>query len=171
MGKIISIIAAALAVGGCSATRDKAAAEAGVVRFHQMLDAGRYHDIYAGAAAEFRQTGSEQEEIGVLRMIHDRLGAFRSSQQSGWRVNYGTGGNIVNLTYNARFASASGHEDFVFRINGDAPQLVGYHVNSPALMGSGAPTAAAPAKPSEGSAPQSTVRVAPAESPKPPDGK
>jgi len=169
MRKTMWIMAAALAVGGCSATRDKAAAEAGVVQFHQMLDAGRFHDIYAGAASEFRQTGSEQQEISVLQMIHDRLGAFRSSQQSGWRVNFGTGGNIVNLTYNAQFASAPGHEDFVFRVNGDAPQLVGYHVNSPALMGPGAPAPGAPGKPSEGSAPQSTVRVAPAEPPKPPE--
>ena len=162
MKKIMPIMAAALAVTGCSATRDKAAAEAGVVQFHQMLDAGRFHDIYAGAAPEFRRTGSEQEELGVLQMIHDRLGAFRSSQQSSWRVNYGTGGSIVNLTYNAQFASAPGHEDFVFRINGNAPQLVGYHVNSPALTASGPPATGAPGKPSEGAASQSTIKVAPA---------
>ena len=170
MQKTTWIMAAALAVAGCSATRDKAAAEAGVVQFHQMLDAGRFHDIYAGAASEFRRTGTEQEELQVLQMIHDRLGAFRSSQQTGWRVNYGTGGSIVNLVYNSRFAAAAGVEDFVFRINGDAPQLVGYHVNSPALMGPGAnaPAAATPGKPSENSVPQSTVRAAPA---KPAGGK
>src|SRR5258707_13320535 len=103
MRNVAMIAAAALAVGGCSATRDKAAAEAGVVQFHQMLDAGRFHDIYAGAAPEFRQYGPEGDAIRILQLVHERLGAFRLSQQSGWRVNYGTGGSIVNLTYNAQF--------------------------------------------------------------------
>ena len=172
MKKIMPIMAAALAVAGCSATRDKAAAEAGVVQFHQMLDAGRFHDIYAGAAPEFRRTGSEQEELGVLQMIHERLGAFRSSQQSGWRVNYGTGGNVVNLTYASQFASGAGTEDFVFRIEGNAPHLVGYHVHSLALTGAGAsgagaPGPGAPAKPDGGAAPPPPAPVVSTEPAKP----
>ena len=159
----IIAMAAALALGGCSASRDKSAAEEGVIRFHEMFDGGRYHDIYAGAATEFRQSASEQVAIAEMQRIHDRLGAFRSSQQSGWRVNFGTGGNVVRLSYNSQFASGAGVEDFVFRIEGNAPQLVGYHVNSPALNGPAAP-AAAPAKP--GSAPPPVV-VAPAEPSKP----
>lgn len=166
MRTIAPIVAAALALGGCSVSHDKASAEAGVLRFHQLLDAGRYRDIYAGAEPEFRQTGSEDEELGVLQTIHDRLGAFRSSQQSGWRVNFAAGGNIVNLTYNAQFASAAGSEDFVFRIKGGGAQLVGYHVNSPVLAGT-----AAPAKPNEDSASPPAAAVAPAEPPKPSGGK
>ena len=172
MRRILPIMAAALAVGGCSASRDKNAAEEGVIRFHEMLDAGRYHDIYAGSGTEFRQSGSEQVATETLQRIHDRLGAFRSSHQSGWRVNFGTAGNVVNLTYDTQFASGAGHEDFVFRIGGTKAQLVGYHVNSPALLGTEAPTAAAADKPADGAAPQSTVRLAtpePAEPPKPPE--
>jgi len=162
-GTAITAIAASLALTGCSASRDKSAAEAGVVRFHEMFDDGRYHDIYAGAAAEFRQSASEPAATAEMQRIHDRLGAFRSSQQSGWRVNFGTAGNIVQLSYNSQFASGAGVEDFVFRIEGNAPQLVGYHVNSPALIGPAAP-AAAPAKP--GSEPPPAM-VAPAEPPAP----
>lgn len=171
-GKAIIAIMAGLAIGGCSAGRDKAAAENGVATFHQMLDAGRYHDIYAGADPAFRSTASEAEGLRVLQMIHDRLGAFRSSQESGWRVNYGTGGNVVNLTYASQFASGAGTEDFVFRIEGNAPRLVGYHVHSPALTGAGAsgagaPGPGAPAKPDDSAAPPPPAPPAPVVSTEP----
>jgi hypothetical protein len=175
--KAIVAIMAGLALAGCSAGRDKAAAETGVATFHQMLDAGRYHDIYAGADPAFRSTASEQEGLRVLQMIHDRLGGFRSSQQSGWRVNYGTGGSIVNLTYDSQFASAAGTEDFVFRIEGNAPHLVGYHVNSPALTGSGATGAGASSPGASGKPggaappPAPIVSTEPAKPPEPAGGK
>jgi len=160
------IAAAGLALSGCSVSQDKASAEAGVVHFHDMLDAGRYHDIYAGGEPELRQTGSEADGVRIFQMIHDRLGPFRSSRQTGWRVNFAPAGNIVNLTYNAQFASAAGSEDFVFRIRDGAAHLVGYHVNSTALNGP-APSA----KPGEDAAApgQSVVRLA--EPPKPTGGK
>jgi hypothetical protein len=169
MRKLAMIAGLGLALSGCSVSQDKASAEAGVVHFHDMLDAGRYHDIYAGGEPEFRQTGSEQDAARFLQIIHDRLGPFRSSQQTGWRVNFATGGNIVNLTYNAQFASAPGREDFVFRIRDGAAHLVGYHVNSLALAGP-APTAKpAEAAPAPG---QSVVRVPDGpEPPRPAGGK
>jgi hypothetical protein len=163
----ITALALVLAAGGCSAGREKGVAESGVAVFHQMLDAGRYHDIYAGADPEYRSTASEQEGTQVLQMVHDRLGAFRSSQEKSWRVNYGTVGNVVNLTYDSQFASGAGTEDFVFRVDGSAAHLVGYHVHSPALAGSGAATPAAAAKPEGEAAPPPAAPVAPAEAPKP----
>ena len=168
MGRTIWIMAAVLALGGCSASRDKSVAEAGVVRFHEMLDDGRYHDIYAGGAPEFRRSAAEPAAIAEMQRIHDRLGAFRSSQQSGWRVNFGTAGKIVQLSYTTQFVSAAGTEDFVFRIEGDRPQLVGYHVNSPALNGPAASPPATPVKPGSG---PPTSEVSPAGPPAPAGGK
>ena len=80
MRKTIAIMAAALAAAGCSRRdADRAAVDASVVQLHQMIDAGRYHDIYAGAADEFRQSASEEDAIRFLQAMHDRLGAFRST--------------------------------------------------------------------------------------------
>jgi hypothetical protein len=139
-----SIVAAALgvAISGCSAGQDKAIGEAGVVQFHQMLDAGRYHDIYAGAANEFRQSGSEQAATRFLAMVHDRLGPVRRADQRGWRVNFMTGGTMVSLSYSTQFASGRGTEDFVFRVRGGSPVLVGYHINSMDLIGAPPPLVA-----------------------------
>jgi len=170
----IAIMAAALAAGGCTAGADRTTAEAGVAQFHQMVEAQRYHDIFVGAADEFRSGTSEAEGVRFLQMVHDRLGAVRSSTQSGWRVNFTTGGTIVSLNYDTQFASAAGTENFVFRIAGRNARLVGYHVNSPALLSSGTPAGTQPAKISEEAGP-SPARLAPAapvppiEPPKPPE--
>jgi len=164
MAVMVMVATAAPALAGCSASRDKSAAEAAVVRFHEMLDDARYHDIYAGAADAFRRSGPEQAAVATLQRVHERLGAFRSSQQSGWRVNFGTAGNIVRLNYATQFASGAGSEDFVFRIEGNAAQLVGYHVDSPALNG---PAVSASGTPAKDAAPPPVAAVAPTDAPKP----
>jgi hypothetical protein len=173
MRAVMAIIAGALVVGSCSSGADRAAAEAGVAQFHQMIEAQRYHDIFVGAADEFRGATSEAEGVRFLQMIHDRLGPVRSTTPSGWRVNFTPGGSTVSLNYDTQFASAAGTENFVFRIGGANARLVGYHVNSPALVGSGAPNDAAPAyvapaKPSALASPLPATPVAPIEPPKPP---
>jgi hypothetical protein len=139
MRKLIVAAALGVAIGGCSAGQDKAIGEGGVVQFHRLLDAGRYHDIYAGAANEFRQSGSEQAAIRFLAMVHDRLGPVRRADQRGWRVNFTTGGTMVSLRYGTQFASGRGTEDFVFRVRGGSPSLVGYHINSMDLIGAPPP--------------------------------
>jgi hypothetical protein len=164
---MLPIMAAALAASGCSAGADRAAAEAGVAQFHQMIEAGRYRDIYVNAADEFRRSTTEEDGIRFLRMVHDRLGAVRSTSSTGWRVNFTPGGSTVSLTYATQFVSGAGTEDFVFRIGGASARLAGYHVNSPALGGASAPNAAAAIKPSEGAAPATPVTVVPAEPAKP----
>lgn len=167
MRKMVPIMAAALAASACSGGDDRAAAEAGVAQLHQMMEAERYHDIYAGAADEFRRSASEEDGTRFLRMIHDRLGAVRSTSSTGWRVNFTPGGSMVNLTYDTQFALAAGTEDFVFRIGGGSAHLAGYHVRSPALIGANALAPAEQAKPSEDAAPAAPATAAPAEPPKP----
>ena len=162
MRSLVPIMAAMLALAGCSVSQDKAAGEAAVEQFHQLLDAGRFHDIYAGSEPEFRQTGSEQAETAELQRIHDRLGGFRSSRETSWRVNFNPAGNIVTLDYESQFASGPGTENFVFRVRGNAARLAGYHVNSPALA---AAPAATSAKPSEQPAPPAEVKPADAPAP------
>jgi hypothetical protein len=135
-----SVIAAALvAATGCSAGHDKAVAEAGVAQFHRMLDAGRYHDIYASADDQFRQAGSEQAATRFMALIHDRLGPVRRADPRGWRVNFAPGGNMVGLSYTTQFARGRGTEDFAFRVRGGSASLVGFHVNSMDLFGAPAP--------------------------------
>lgn len=123
-----------LALAGCSAGQDKAAAEAGVQRFREMLGAGRYAEIYRSASEEFRQNGSEDSAVRFLQSVRERLGTVRNANQTGWRVNYGSGGSVTVLNYATEFERGRGTEEFVYRVNGAQPELIGYHINSNDLM-------------------------------------
>jgi hypothetical protein len=167
-------MAAALAAGGCSFSQGKSAAEAGAAQFHQMLDAGRFHDIYAGTSDDFRRVSTEAEFVRLLQLIHDRLGAVRQSSESDWRVNFSGGSGTVVLHYATQFASGRGSEEFVYRVSGGNARLAGYHLNSTDLLTGGTPPPgnSAADKPADGAAPQPTVRLAapePVEPPKPPE--
>jgi hypothetical protein len=131
--KLFLIAALALVLSACSAGADKSAAEAGVERFHEMFDAGRYAEIYRQAAPEFRQSSPEAGAVNFMRTVHERLGLVRSTVQQGWRVNFVQGGNVVILSYQTEFERAHGVETFTFRVNGASAQLIGYHASSPVL--------------------------------------
>jgi hypothetical protein len=171
MKRILLGACAGLALAGCSFGQDKQAAEAAVVQFHQMLDAGRYHDIYNATSDDFRRVTSEAEFTRILQTIHERFGAVRQTNEGSWRVNFANGGDMVVLHYATQFASAHGDEEFIYRSSGGAARLAGYHINSPALLGPAEPTQNT-AKPGEdATAPaQSVVRLPGAPSPPKPAG-
>jgi hypothetical protein len=125
-------IVAAVSIGlaGCSAGRDKAAAEAGVETFRQALAAGRYAEIYRNAGPEFRQSGTEESAAGFLGSVHQRLGNVRTANQTGWRVNYQPGDSRAVLNYSTEFERGRGTEEFVFRISEGESILIGYHIDS-----------------------------------------
>jgi hypothetical protein len=131
-----------IAAGACSFGADKEAAEAAASRLHEMIGAGRYHDVYATTSDEFRRITTEADFTRILQVIHDRLGPVRQADERGWRVNLAPGGNVVVLNYATRFASGQGTEEFVFRVSGTIARLAGYHVSSMNLLATGgsAPT-------------------------------
>ncbi len=130
MRKLMLICAALLAASGCSAGRDKVAAEAAVTQFHRMVDAAQYHEIYQASAGELKNVSTEQDLTRVLQQVHDQMGPVGDSQQQGWHVNYTNGVTMVNLTYNTQFANGRATETFFYRVDNGAPALAGYNINS-----------------------------------------
>lgn len=128
----VGVIAAVL--GACSMAQDAAQAEGAVQQFHQQLDAGQSAAIYAAAGDELKKVSSEQEFVPLLDAVHRKLGAFKSAAQNGWRVNYQTAGKFVTLDYKSTYAGGEASEEFVYRLAEHGPMLVGYHVNSNALI-------------------------------------
>jgi hypothetical protein len=161
MRKSIGIIATALTVTGCSFGQAKDVSETAVVEFHQMLDAGRYHEIYAASSDDLRRMATEEEFSQALQRIHDRLGGVRQSTESDWRVDFSNGNDVVQIHYDTQFASGRGDEEFIYQVSGGAAHLAGYHVRSPLLRtgaaepegNSTAPPSSAGDKPSEATAP------------------
>jgi len=147
MRYLVLVVAALIGLSGCSISQDKAAAEAGVARFRQQLDTGRYQEIYRTSGPEFRGTGSEEAGARFLQTVHDRLGTVRNARQTGWRLNFNSGGSVAVLNYETEFARGRGTEEFVFRLAEGQPTLIGYHINSPELVAAQASAAGSDVKP------------------------
>lgn len=142
MPKRLLVLAATLLLAACSFTADKSTAEAGVERFHQMIAAGQFEEIYAQAAPEFQAAAPRESTVALFRSIHDRLGPVRQANQQGWEVNMADGGNVVTLNYQTEFTSGRGTERFVFRVNNASAQLLGFTIDAPATPGAPAPAEA-----------------------------
>jgi hypothetical protein len=117
----------------CTAAFDTTPAEQAVVRFHAMLDAGRFSEIYQQGATELTTAGSQEDFVRFLSTVHQRLGHVQVATKLSWRINSGTRGEFVNLGYKTAFDKGEAVESFTFRIDSGVGRLVGYHIQSDAL--------------------------------------
>jgi hypothetical protein len=120
----------ALSLASCSAGKDMTAAEQGVAALHQAFSTGQFATVYDGSAPEMKNSISRDEFVSTFGGIYGRTGAFKSGKTTGWKVNYGTDGNMVALDRDAQFQNARGTEEFVFRVQGGKAVLAGYHVKT-----------------------------------------
>jgi hypothetical protein len=120
----------ALSLAGCSAGKDMTAAEQGVTALHQAFGSGKFGAVYDGSAAEMKNSISRDGFIRTFGGIYGRTGAYKSGKTTGWKVNYGTNGNMVALNRDAQFQNAKGTEEFVFRMRGGKAVLAGYHIKT-----------------------------------------
>jgi len=132
--RVVTVALAVLGLVGCSAGEHMAAARVGVQHFREQVAQGGFVAIYDQSEPEMKNSASSEDLVRLFKTISIRLGAHQSSKQAGWHVNYGTGGTIVTLGYESTFAKGKGTEEFVFRIKDGAAHLVGYHINSNALV-------------------------------------
>jgi hypothetical protein len=126
--------ALALAMAGCTMSADTKLAEDAVPKFHEMLDAGQFDEIYAGAGDELKHVATKQDFVALLAAVHRKLGASKTSTEKGWHVNIHTSGTIVTLNYATTYAQGEAGEQFVYKLDGGQALLVGYNINSNALI-------------------------------------
>jgi opacity protein-like surface antigen len=119
---------------GCSMSADTAAADQAVPKFHEQLDAGRFDEIYGQSGDELKNATTQQDFVAFLDAVHRKLGNTKAADKIGWNVNYQTSGSFVTLVYKTTFASGDAQEEFVFRMHDKDALLVGYHINSTALI-------------------------------------
>ncbi len=130
--RFMMVMAAALALGACSMGQDMASTDAAVGDFHKQLDAGQYAAITDAAGPEIKNSGTDFNAL--LEMVHTKLGAFKSTQRQGFNDNVNNGDHTFSVSYASVYATGPATESFVYRMNGGKPGLVGYHVESKALM-------------------------------------
>ena len=134
MVRQFAILAAAVTLASCSSSADISAAQAGVKTFHSQLDAGQFAAIYQAADPRFRQAAPSADFEKMLGAIRRKLGTTVSTRQTGFRVNYHTAGNTVELAQQTRFQRGEGAESFVFALSGGKVALLGYNIQSQALI-------------------------------------
>ena len=123
-----------LTAGACGITKHKQNAEKGVAKFHQLLNAEQYHEIYVQSDKLFQQSATEADIVAFLGAVHSKLGTVKNATVQGWHVNATPTGTFVTLGYNVEFSEGKGMEEFVFKMNGNEPLLFNYNVNSPLLI-------------------------------------
>lgn len=123
-----------LALASCSAGADTAAAERQAAQFQRMYSARQFNAIHAAAAPEFREHAPKAKFLEFMESVHRKLGPVTGSKAQGWHVNYGTGGARITLNYATQFERGAGAETFVYEPSGKGPRLLGYNINSDALV-------------------------------------
>jgi len=122
------------ALAGCSVGTDIPVAEKAVARFHTMLDAGQNAQIYQESAPQMKDAAAESKLTDLLAAVHRKLGTVTKAEQRGWNEQVNTGGHFVTLNYATTYARGDAAETFVYKIAGEKAELVGYNINSNALI-------------------------------------
>jgi hypothetical protein len=128
------VLAGLLVLSSCSSGEDLGDSEKEIAHFHAEMDAGQFDTIYAASAPEWQKVSTKADTVQLFTGIHNKLGSFVSGKQTSWNVNYGTGGTTIVILYDGKFQKGDGQETFTFRRSGKNIQLVGYNLNSRALI-------------------------------------
>ena len=119
---------------GCSMKADVQKAGTGVEHFHSQLDGQDYAGIYSEADSRFRDATKLADFLALMNAVHSKLGSVQSSSQQTFFVNYNTSGSTVRVVYSTKFAGGEAREEFIWAKSGDKVQLLGYNINSNALI-------------------------------------
>lgn len=125
----------ALSILGCGGlTGGKAAADKGIVKFHDQYNAGKVDDMWTDAASEFRSATTKTKFDEFMGAVQRKLGKVTSSANAGWRVHTFNLKTSVQMTQNTVFEQGNGTESFVFVIDGSNAVLQGYNIQSMDLI-------------------------------------
>jgi len=127
-------LSASLFIVACGAQKDLAAADTAVARFHQQLDSQDYVTLYGQADQKFRDATKQDDFVALMTAVHKKLGRVGNVARKGFFVNYNTSGSQIRVNYATKFGEGDAEEQFVWSKNGDNLALLGYHINSNALI-------------------------------------
>ena len=131
----VSILVALTVLSSCASGKNVQNATKSVEQFHSQMNTEQYQTIYAAADEGFHKATTEADFVALLQAVHTKLGNVQTSQRTNFQVGVSTGqGTVVTLVYNTAFDQGSGTEQFLWHMRDDQPVLLGYHINSNALV-------------------------------------
>jgi hypothetical protein len=123
-----------LLLGGCGSSEDLRIARDATTHVHAQMDSEQFADIYSQADNAFRAATKQKEFLDFMSAVHRKLGKVQNASQGGFFVNFSTSGTQVRLNYQTRFEEGDAREEFIWKIKGTEASLVGYQINSNALI-------------------------------------
>ena len=119
----------------CTARESMDRATKAVADFRTSYFEGKFDEMYARAAPEFRQQTTIGDWQKLMRIMRSRLGQVRSQSDPAWNVNATTAGTFVTQLYQTEFEKGKATEQFIWKLDGKSAALVAYRINSLALFG------------------------------------
>ncbi len=123
-----------LGLSGCSMSESVTVAKKAVGTFHAELNHEQFDTILSTASPEYQRTLSPDQNRKLFAAIHKKLGEAHDFSVKGWFLNFTPTGKMVRLQCNTNFASGVADETFVWRVTEAGASLVGYNINSTALI-------------------------------------
>jgi hypothetical protein len=105
-----------------------------VRHFHEQLNAERYEDICREVDPTFAAAQSHEELIKLFTGVHKKLGNAGAEHQINIRVDANTNGTFITTYYSTEFSSGTATETFIWHKSNGSLSLVGYNVQSRALL-------------------------------------
>jgi hypothetical protein len=124
----------AVLLASCGVKQSMEDAGVGIEQFHARYDKENYDAIWGTTSTEFRKITTQKQFEQLLIAIRGKLGAVKSSKQQGWQANTNNGVSTVVISTQTTFEKGDGTETFTFVREGEALKLLGYNLQSAALI-------------------------------------
>lgn len=124
----------ALILVSCNPVKSTAEADKAAAEFHSLYDAEDYDKIFDTAHADFKASQPKVETIDFIRSVREKLGKVKSTNRTGWQANSFNMNTNVILTHETEFENGKGVETFTYRIENGSAVLLGWYINSNALI-------------------------------------
>jgi len=131
---LLSVVLFFSMLASCSVGKDAAAIDSEVSRIHGLFEAGKLHDVYSGSDPELKNATSEKDFVDLLTAVSGKLGGLQTSKRTNLQVNYVPTGKFVSATFESKFSNGMATEQFRFKLTGADYKMVGYNIESNALL-------------------------------------
>ena len=125
---------AAWALVACNPVENMNAGEDRIADFQDAYSRGDDEAMWAMTGPEWRNASTRAEFDELLRILEARMGSIEGTERVGFNVNTNTEGTFTVVQMQTQFEKADGTEVYTFLGNGSDMQLVGWNVNSDALL-------------------------------------
>lgn len=117
-----------------NATAELAESKKAIAAFHADANAGNFDDIYFESGDEMQNAADIADFEKFLGVVQNKLGKAGTSTQEGWRINYVNGMSMTVLNMKTVYEKGEAMETFTFKSSPKGPVLVGYNIQSNALI-------------------------------------